>query len=382
MPASNPTPRTSAHQTVIAVDARTLSQTGKGVPRFLAETLRELAKDNRFRIVLLSTRPLHPAHALPLETVIDSKWRRIPGSIWLLTRFNALAVRIGADIVWGSAQVLPGRHRRLRSVMTVHDLVHRIMPESMSDWNRRISKWLVEPSIHRADRIVAVSETTRDDILSLVKPNRKNIVVAHLGARIVPPDEAGRAQGIDRRSGNYLFSLGSIEPRKNIDGLLQAFERLQAGNLLKSDRPLTLRLTGAHSWGASETLEAIGRNDACELLGFLSETELASQMAHARAFVMPSHYEGFGLPIIEAVGLAPIIASDIAVFRELSQFIDGIHFVDFSDPDAAAAAIAAFLANDPPPARFKPGSESKFQWRNTAQIYADVFLDERRKIRS
>lgn len=359
---------------IIAIDARTLAQTGKGVPRFLAETLRELCRHDTLKLVLLSNRPVHPGHALPpIETVIDSAWGRVPGSLWMMARLNTLALRVGADTIWGPAHVLPGRRSGLRNVLTVHDLVHRIMPESMGSWNRRISKWLVEPSIHRADRIVADSIATRDDVLSLVQPQRRDIDVVYLGVRTLSPDEVttvgrGAPAGV-RPDAPYLFSLGSIEPRKNVDGLIRCFERLQV-----RCPALSLRLTGAHSWGASTTLAAIKRNDACHLLGFLSDAELVAQMAGAQAFIMPSHYEGFGLPVIEAVGLAPIIAADIPVFRELGQFIEGIRFVDFTDPDAAATDIAAFLATDPKPARFVNGGADLFRWQTTARRYAEIFL--------
>lgn len=367
---------------VVAVDARTLSQTGKGVPRFLAETLRALAGHDELKLVLFSNRPLHHGHALPqIETFIDDAWGRMPGSLWMMARLNTLALRAGADTIWGPAHVLPGRRAGLRSVLTVHDLVHRIMPESMGTWNRRISKWLVEPSIHRADRIVADSIATRDDVLSLVQPQRRDIDVVYLGARTLSPDEVRTARNGGDQVGTtpsapYLFSLGSIEPRKNIDGLIRCFERLQV-----RCPTLSLRLTGAHSWGASATLAEIGRNDSCHLLGFLSDTELAAQMVSARAFIMPSHYEGFGLPVIEAVGLAPIIAADIPVFRELGQFIEGIRFVDFTDPDAAAADIAAFLATDPAPARFVNGGAELFRWQETARRYAEIFLADAAQVR-
>lgn len=366
---------------IIAIDARTLAQTGKGVPRFLAETLRELSRHDALKLVLFSNRPLHPGHALPpIETVIDSTWSRVPGSLWMMARLNALALRVGADTVWGPAHVLPGRRSGLRNVLTVHDLVHRIMPESMGSWNRRISKWLVEPSIHRADRIVADSIATRNDVLSLVQPQRRDIDVVYLGARTLSPDEVttaseGAAAGTNPDA-PYLFSLGSIEPRKNVDGLIRCFERLQV-----RCPALSLRLTGAHSWGASATLAAIERNDACHLLGFLSDAELVAQMAGARAFIMPSHYEGFGLPVIEAVGLSPIIAADIPVFRELGQFIEGIRFVDFTDPDAAATDIAAFLATDPAPARFVNGGADLFRWQTTARRYAEIFLADAVQVR-
>ncbi len=380
-PLSGATRLTERSRRIVAVDARTLAQTGKGVPRFLAETLRELAGHDALKLILFSNRPLHPGHSLPpIETVIDSAWGRVPGSLWMMARLNMLALQAGADTVWGPAHVLPSRRAGLRGVLTVHDLVHRIMPESMGVWNRRISKWLVEPSIHRADRIVADSVATRDDVLSLVQPQRRDIDVVYLGARTLSPDEvaAAGAEAHARTTpdGPYLFSLGSIEPRKNIDGLIRCFEQLQVIH-----PALSLRLTGAHSWGASATLAAIGRNDACRLLGFLSDAELAAQMAGAQAFIMPSHYEGFGLPVIEAVGLAPIIAADIPVFRELGQFIKGIRFVDFTYPDVAAADIAAFLATNPAPAQFVNGGAELFRWKTTALRYAEIFLADGTQVR-
>lgn len=359
---------------VVAVDARTLAQTGKGIPRFLAETLRELAGRDDLKLILFSNRPLHPAHDLPFKTIIDTAWSLIPGSLWMMARLNQLAVRHGADTLWGPAHVLPARHKDLYSVLTVHDLVHRIMPQSMGAWNGYISKWLVEPSILRADQIVADSIATRDDVISLVRPVRQEIGIAYLGRRVPPSDEIEVARKAASASDNYLFSLGSIEPRKNIDGLLKCFEQLK---LICPD--LGLRLTGAHSWGASGTLEAIRRDDSCKLLGFLSDAELTSQMAGARAFIMSSHYEGFGLPLIEAVGLAPIIASDIPVFRELGQYIEGIHFIDFTNPDVAAKSIARFLGTNPPPARFVNGGDDLFRWPTTADRYAEIFLAERAK---
>lgn len=378
MPVSSATgPASEQTRHIVAVDARTLSQTGKGIPRFLAETLRELAGHSQLKLILFSNRPLHPAHALPMDTVIDSAWSRVPGSLWMMARLNKLAARAGADTVWGPAHVLPGRRTGLRSVLTVHDLVHRIMPESMGAWNKRISRWLVEPSIHRADRIIADSIATRNDVLSLVQPRRQNIDVVYLGARALSPDAVIAARKATKPDAPYLFSLGSIEPRKNIDGLIKCFEHLQA-----ICPTLSLRLTGAHSWGASETLAAIDRNEACHLMGFLRDAELTAQMAGARAFIMPSHYEGFGLPVIEAVGLAPIIAADIPVFRELGQFIEGICFVDFSDPAAAATAIAEFLATEPAPARFVSGGAELFQWQTTARRYAEIFLSDDAQVRS
>lgn len=350
---------------VIAVDARVLAQTGKGVPRFLFETLRRLALRTDIRLVLFSNRPLHPDNALPIKTIIDTHWRRVPGSVWMLARLNRLAREVGADTLWGPSHVLPQKHRGLRTIVTVHDLVHRLMPETMDRWNRFVSRRLVDGSIRRADRIVAVSNTTRSDMITLLGMEPSRVDVVRLGVRTANAPVPAAATTSD----GYLFVLGSIEPRKNISGLLDCFGVLRG--LLPG---LALRLTGAHSWSETTTLQQIRDNDACTLLGFLSDADVAAQMAGARAFVMPSHYEGFGLPIVEAVGIAPVIAADIPIFRELADAIDGIHFVDFGDANAAAASIATFLAGNPPPARFRPGAAAELNWDTVADRYAAIMV--------
>lgn len=351
---------------VVAVDARVLAQTGKGVPRFLYETLRRLALRPELKLILFSNRPLHTDNALPIETVIDTAWRRVPGSIWMLARLNQLAKEAGADTIWGPSHVLPTKRRGLRTIVTVHDLVHRLMPETMDRWNRFVSRRLVDGSIRRADRIVAVSNTTGDDIVALVGVERSRIDVVRLGVRFANTPVPAPATTPD----GYLFVLGSIEPRKNISGLLDCFAVLQ--QILPG---LSLRLTGAHSWSQNATLQQIRNNDACTILGFLTDADVTAQMAGARAFVIPSHYEGFGLPIVEAVGLAPVIAADIPIFRELADAIDGIHFVDFGNAIAAAASIATFLSSDPAPASFRPGAADELNWDTVADRYAAILAD-------
>lgn len=354
---------------IVAVDARALSQTGQGISRFLYETLRELEKFSNLRIILFSNRPIHPANTLPFETIIDDKWRKVPGTVWVMARLNSLAKKAGCDTIWGPSNILPLRVRGVFTVITIYDFVHRLIPESMALWNRSVSYLLFDSSMRRADRVISISQSTKQDGMKLLGLSDESIEVIYLGARkIYQPDrnKIGDRTAIDE-DGGYLFAIGSIEPRKNIDGLLNCFEGIR-----KNVPGLSLRLTGAHSWGAATTLKRIGESDFCKLLGFLSDQELSDQCAGARAFIMPSHYEGFGLPLIEAVGLAPIIASDIPVFRELGQFIDGICFVDFTDPSRASARIADFLNSNPPCAEFKVGAESIFEWQETALRYAKV----------
>ena len=354
---------------VVAVDARALANMGQGIPRFLFEILTELAKIKTLRLVLFSNRPLHPGYDLPVEVVVDGNWGKMPGTLWMLARLNALARRHGADTVWGPAHVLPLKTSGLRTVLTVHDLVYRIMPRSMSFWNRTVSRILVDRSIRSADHLVADSHSTKRDIEARVLRVRRMIDVIYLGCRNAGvPANLGSQRVVDQGGDAYLFALGSIEPRKNIDGLLNVMESLR-----RRMPHLSLHLTSAHSWKAAATFARIRISGYCKALGFLTDNELAAQMAGARAFVIASHYEGFGLPLIEAVGSAPIIASDIPVFRELGRYINGICYVDFSDQEGAAEVIAQFLAKSPPPAAFVDGGHALFDWRHVAARYAAIF---------
>lgn len=355
---------------VIAVDARTLVQTGNGISRFLFETLSELANEPRLRFILFSHKPLHPANALPLETIIDRRWSRIPGTIWILFRLNRLAVAKKAFIVWGPAHVLPFRNRALRAVLTVHDLVYRIMPQSMSWWNRLVARALVDRSIKNADVLATDSQATYDDMMRMLHVDPPSKKVIHLARRARPVPTGATERGGDAEP--YLFALGSIEPRKNVDGLLACFDALS-----EFCPEIGLRMAGAHSWKSDAIMKRFARDgagDRLSFLGFLSDDAVAEQMLNAKAFVMPSHYEGFGLPVIEAVGLAPIIVSDIPVFRELGEYIEGICFVDFSDAKAAAERISTFLSSEPPPARFINGGEEHFSWARVARDYAEAFV--------
>lgn len=360
---------------VVAVDARVLSEIGKGVPRFLRETLQNLSDHSDIKFILMTNRPLHPELNLPFEIIIDRAWAYVPGTVWMMLRLNRLALKAGADTLWGPANFLPPKHKNLSTLLTVHDLVYHIMPKSMSAWNRIVSRVLGDASIRRANRVIADSQSTKNDIIAYVSKVDCDISVVYLGSNTALNLSTQKKQRERNfHTEDYLFCLGSIEPRKNIQGLLACFR------IMQNDFPnLKLRFAGAHSWKSRDTYAEFERITNCEHIGYQTDEQITAHLSGARGFVMPSHYEGFGLPIIEAVGLAPIIASDIPVFRELGKYIYGICYVDFKNSTKAAEQIKLWLANSPPPATYRPGAEGLFSWQKTAEGYAQAFSLLRKK---
>ena len=356
---------------VVAVDARPLITRGNGVSRLVLELVIAMRDLGSVELVLMSHRPLHPDHDLAgLKVVIDEGWRHVPGTLWYLARMNALARRHGAHVVWGTAHVLPYRRGGLRYVVSLHDLVHLVMPASMRIANLVLSRFLVGRSLIDADAVAALSQTTRSDLLSRlpVDPNRVVTILPGVTAFADADDPAVQAA---RLPAQFLFALGSLEPRKNIDGLLRCFVYLSR---LRPD--LVLVITGADQWKSQKVLKLLEEpalKNRVIRTGYLSDAHIARNFANAQAFVMSSHYEGLGLPVLEAAGHCPIVLSAVPVFDELATYVAGMKLVDFHDPAKAAGEIYRFLSSRPSHAQVRSEWEPELNWSRAAQHYVDLF---------
>ncbi len=223
-----------------------------------------------------------------------------------------------------------------RTVLTVHDLAFRKLPESHAPGSRAYYAAL-ERSVRQATRIICVSDATRRDLLAETGVDERKVRVVYEA-----PDPAytpdGPAVAGERP---YVVFVGSVEPRKNVAGIVRALARLPA-----PERP-ELRLIGA----GGPSLEAVrrlaqelGLASDVRFLGPLPTAEIAAQYRGALALVYPSLLEGFGLPILEAMAAgAPVITSGCSSMAEVAGGADEL--VDPRDDDAIAAAIAR-LAGD------------------------------------
>ena len=354
---------------VIAVDARPLAIIGDGVSRLVSSLVRALGQRDDIRLLLLSNRPPHPSHDLSgLEMQVDHHWTGRPGTLWLLMRMNAMARHHGADMVWGTAHVLPPRAHGMGRVVSIHDMVHLVMPNSMRAVNLLLSRMAVNRSIRTADAVIALSRTTARDIERLLHVNPARITTILPGNGLV---DLGAVPDMPRLPHRYLFALGSIEPRKNINGLLDAFEQL---TLTQHD--LHLVLTGLHRWKSERITSLLERprlKSRVVLTGYLSDAQIAACMRGAEAFVMSSHYEGFGLPILEAAGKTRILLADTPIFREAAGYLRNASILDFRNPTDAAAAISQALATSAPITDVAPEFRRDLCWETAASRHAQVF---------
>jgi len=337
----------------IGIDARPLARGQAGISRVINSTLRELERlDARNQYFLYCNRSFD----LPFE---NPRWQKtvqplyslLPGSLWLQSgAFARAARRRELDVFWGTSFTLPvGLPQATRKVLSIYDLVWRRYPQSMSWYNRLLSRAFTERSIRKADLIVTISGSTKHDLENELRVPAEKIRVTRLGvdAHFRPCEPAVAARHIAQKykcSGNYILSVGTVEPRKNFATLIEAI------GILKGQGRLTHQLVvaGAKAWGKSRIAESILKWKLTErdvkFLGFIPEEDLPLLYSGAALFVFPSVYEGFGLPLVEAMacGVA-IVASNTSSIPEVVE--EAAWLVSPYDSEAMAAGILRLLSD-------------------------------------
>ncbi len=231
-------------------------------------------------------------------------------------------------------------------VLTVHDLAFLKVPEQSSLYARLYWKYLLRESVGRAQRIIAISEQTRSELVTYWGVETERIRVIHHAMRASLRRTNISAQEIQamqqRYGGRYLLHTGRIMPRKNVGKLIEAFELLAP-----CFEDLHLVLTGGTGYRSEEVLQKIKSSfyrERMHLAGWLPDEELGPLYAGAEALVFPSRHEGFGLPTIEAMACGtPVIASPEAASVEVAG--DAVVRVDCSNACTMADAIAHVLTD-------------------------------------
>jgi glycosyltransferase involved in cell wall biosynthesis len=262
--------------------------------------------------------------------------------VWTQLAAATAAGRTGAHLLHGVHYELPLR-RRLPQVVTVHDLTLVTHPE----WHERSKVLYFQGALNRAlrvaTRVLCVSATTARDLTDVLGVDSGQIDVTPLGTDLSPADDAEVARVRERLglTGPYVLGLGTIEPRKNLPALVAAFASL-AGEI-----PHDLVLAGLRGWGAGpldEAVSASGVADRIRLAGYVPEDEKAALFRGADAFAYPSRYEGFGLPVLEAMACGtPVVTTTGGSLPEVAG--DAAELVPPGDPDALAAALRKLLGD-------------------------------------
>src|SRR3989338_2414252 len=254
----------------------------------------------------------------------------------------------------------------MRFILTIHDLSFLFFPEYFS-LKQRFWHALASPRhlCERANIILTPSEQTKRDLIAAFPFTEKAVHVAPPGITL-PPSYHQRA--IQSR-GKYILFLGTIESRKNVDGLIEAFLYWQKSSPLEAG--YSLILAGAIGRGGKQFVRKYAGNQSIRFLGYVGEEEKTSLYQQASVFVYPSFYEGFGLPVLEALSLGvPVVTSNRSSLPEAAG--RAAYLADPHNIADIAHGIDLFVGDGEFRNRCrKLGMEhaSKFSWENTARIF-------------
>lgn len=264
-------------------------------------------------------------------------------------------------------------------VVTVHDLAIYDHPEWFPPHQTFSTRVVVPLSVKRARRIIAVSEATRKEVMDRFRIPKSRITVIPEGVMVRKVHErknAKRSARADRIAERFLLFIGTLEPRKNLEQLIDAFDFLHATS--KKLRDLQLVIAGGRGWKHERVLKKIIHAKAgpnIRYLGYVSHNEKIELMKEAEAFVFPSFTEGFGLPVLEAMALgAPVIAGNQGALPEIVGR-SGV-LVNPHKPKELAAAMKKVVSSprlQRELARKGKRKAARYTWERTAKKTLEVY---------
>lgn len=327
----------------VAIDATSLYDVRSGVGRFTEEILREAGRRADLDPIgyAVTLRGAGRIDDLLPPGVRAPRRRRMAAyplrRAWARTDHPQIDLWTGpVDVVHGTNFVAPPTAGA--AVVTIHDLTYLRFPE-MCTADVLQYPGLVGRALHRGATVHTVSEFVRGEVLEEYRLSDDRVVAVPNGISAVRLGDAARghaAVGGDR----YIAAVGTVEPRKDLPGLVRAFDSMAGDH-----QDLRLAIAGADGWGAGALTDAIATARHAERivrLGWIDDDRRADLLAGATAFVLPSRYEGFGLTAGEAMAAGvPVVATAVGAVPEVVG--DAAVLVPPDDADALAGAIAALL---------------------------------------
>jgi glycosyltransferase involved in cell wall biosynthesis len=356
---------------------------GGGQGRVVLNLLRELSEwDSQSEYTLYSARPIGvttaPMASLPPHVRLVQLPVRKPQLTylaWHTIRRPAIERWIGPqDVVHAtSPNVVPAR-RAARLVLTVHDLVWWRFPEGLTAWGRFFHRTGLEIAAREATAIATDSEATRADVLermgSAIDPSKVHCIPLGTEIRVeADPARIAAAKLAFGITGDYVLAIGTIEPRKNHRRLLEAFDALPTDIRDRTQ----LVVVGAPGWGLER--ESLASTDRLVWTGYISDDDMRALLSGATAFAYPSLFEGFGLPILEAMACdVPVITSNTSSMPEVAG--DAALLVDPESVPEITAALLRLLSDaglrQSLVARGRV-QRSRFSVRTMAERYRDLY---------
>jgi glycosyltransferase involved in cell wall biosynthesis len=373
----------------VVLDARYLARRQSGVGHYTQQLLAALAaidRENRYTCVVARDGP-----GLPVRQANVASWatgvsfeNHLLGDLWLLAYLPLRLRALGADVYHGPAVFLPHLKLGYRLVVTIHDLVSFLFPETVPRKYSLYMRLMTRVAARSADRIIAVSRATKDDLRRVLGVPEERVAVIHeaVGPEFAAPVPEAAVRAVRERYGlrsPFCLFVGNLEPRKNLPRLIEAFGLLRA-RTGGGPRP-QLVLAGTRAWLHSpifRAVEAHGLAADVVFTGYVPAADLPALYAGAACFVFPSVYEGFGLPVLEAMAAGtPVVAARAGAIPEVAG--DAALLVDATRPPEVADALASLLGDPALRARLAAAGRARaaaFTWedaaRRTLAVYAEA----------
>lgn len=355
----------------IGIDVKALrGKTGiSNYLRSLMEHLQDLDSENEYFL-------FEPT--LSNYKVTNTRWKKVlvssglPGTIWQQFILPIYLKKYAVELFWAPEQICPViRSGCKKIVTTIFDMTAYRFPDTCQYSNLIVQRSLLRKTIRRSNLLLPISDFVSHELTfffsRVLKPDQ--VVVVPCGG----PDWRLPDDYKEENRKEFLFFAGNLEPRKNLMRLIEALEKLNRTGL-----KVSLHIAGTEGWKNKKILEKINSSvvkNQIRFLGYLTEEDLKKQYMSCKAVVYPSLYEGFGLPVLEAVSMnAPVITSKSTVMEEVAG--EYAIYVDPYDVDDIAAKISCFYnqANKPSiDQHYKEHLISKYSWKKSASRLLNLF---------
>ena len=376
----------------VALDLTSLPSLKGGVAHYLAELVAALRRNPGGCRYSLLVRAEHgeafsgtagPMGVIPIG--IRSRPLRL---LWEQTGLPALLRRVGADVLHSPHYTRPLAPLPCASLVGIMDLTFFLMPQYHTRLKVVFFQRMMRASARMADRFIAISDSTRRDLTSClgVEGDRIDVTPLAVSPAFQPIRDASRLDALRRKyrlPDRFILYVGRLEPRKNLLRLLVAYR----GLLGESEDAPQLVLGGAWGWQSNELKQRVAElAERVSVLGFVPDDDLPALYSAATLFVYPSLYEGFGIPVLEAMACgAPTLTSAVSSMPEVAG--DAAELVDPNDSDGLREAIGRLIADPERRALLRERGLRRaemFSWDQTARLtsdsYARTYEQWRRKV--
>jgi glycosyltransferase involved in cell wall biosynthesis len=360
--------------------AAAFKQPRTGVEEYAYHLIKHLAmlkESGRHRFLLYCSNANDVNYTRILPENFEIKQLKWPWPMWTQARLAGELFLRQPDALLIPVHVLPLTHPK-NSVVTIHGLEYEYYPEMYPPRHLRYLRWSTKYALKHARRIVAVSENTKKDLIELYGGNPEKIEVVYHGinqsqiSKLKTQNHSSNLKSIQP----YILFIGRLEIKKNIHGLIQGF------NLLKEKYriPHKLVLVGPKGYGYESFKFQVSsfkfKNDIIET-GYVSEQEKWALLKNADVFILPSFYEGFGMPILEAqaVGI-PVVASNVSSMPEVAG--EGAILIDPKNIKSIARGIYKIISDENLKKKLvKKGYENvkRFSWQKCARDMLKILTE-------